>query len=231
MTEPAGQRSLDQLIARDDPAWPLVQSWAADPDANPSRILPPDPHHRAPALLRLQVTTRSPLGAIVYESGGIVLHDGWLRLLGSGRPTETRDGARSLVRWNEGAGAFDTGFEVPPAFLLVADDILGGVFALNGGRFGPDGLGQVFYLAPDGLEWEPLELGHADFVHWCFFGDTRAFYADFSELCHWDERPCPGFDEAFSFYPFPWTAEAGSGVSRRAVPIGEVWRLKSALAG
>ncbi|MER2253382.1 DUF2625 family protein [Methylorubrum podarium] len=230
MTEPAGPRSIDQLVVRDDPAWPLVLSWASDPEANPSRILPPDPQHRDPVLLRLQVTTRSPLGAIVYESGGIALHGGWLRLLGSGRPTETGDGARSLVRWNEGAGAFADP-ETQPAFLLVADDILGGFFALNGGRFGPDGLGQVFYLAPDGLAWEPLELSHTDFVHWCFFGDTRAFYADLSGLCGWDERPCPGFDQAFSFYPFPWSAEAGGGVSRRAVPIDELWRLKSELAG
>lgn len=232
MTESTGRRSIDGLIARDDPAWPLVLSWAADPAAHPSRILPPDPDHRDAALLRLQVTTRSTLGAIVHESGGIALHDGWLRLLGSGRPSEAGDGARSLTRWNEEAGAFDAGAGTAPTFLLVADDILGGFFALNGGRFGPDGLGQVFYLPPDGLDWEPLERGHTDFVHGCFFGDTSAFYADLSGLCGWGERPLPGFDQAYSFYPFAWSAEAArGGLDRRVVPVEEIWRLKSELAG
>ena len=136
------------------------------------------------------------------------------------------------TRWNEEAGAFDAGAGTAPTFLLVADDILGGFFALNGRRFGPDGLGQVFYLPPDGLDWEPLERGHTDFVHWCFFGDTSAFYADLSGLCGWGERPLPGFDQAYSFYPFAWSAEAArGGLDRRVVPVEEIWRLKSELAG
>ena len=35
-------------------------------------------------LLGLQVTTCSPMGALVYRYGGIVMNGGWLRLLGSG---------------------------------------------------------------------------------------------------------------------------------------------------
>ena len=34
-------------------------------------------------LLGLQVTTCSPMGAFVYECGGIVIDSGWLRMLGS----------------------------------------------------------------------------------------------------------------------------------------------------
>ncbi|WP_307774188.1 DUF2625 family protein [Campylobacter concisus] len=34
--------------------------------------------------MRLQVTTRSSIGAFVYRYGGIVMNGGWLHLLGSG---------------------------------------------------------------------------------------------------------------------------------------------------
>ena len=36
-----------------------------------------------------------------------------------------------------------------PGYLLVADDVLGGFFAVNGGTFGGKA-GNVFYYAPDG---------------------------------------------------------------------------------
>ena len=38
-----------------------------------------------------------------------------------------------------------------PSYLLVADDVLGGFFAINGGAF--DGkAGNIFYYAPDSGE-------------------------------------------------------------------------------
>ena len=44
----------------------------------------------------------------------------------------------------------------PDDFIIVADDILGGLYAVNGGRFGRDDLGHVFYLAADQLVWSDL---------------------------------------------------------------------------
>lgn len=212
-------RTLDQLIDRDNPAWPLILSWTQAPGANSSMLLPPDLATRDETLLRLQVTTRSPLGAIAYESGGIAIQDGWLRLLGSGRPGE----ARSITDWNAQAGASDGGF------LLVADDVLGGFFALNGGRFGGDTLGKVHYLAPDALDWQNLDFGHTDFVHWSLTGDLRAFYADFEGLGCWERAPRPSFDQAYAFYPFLWTVEGREhrAIDSRAVPIAEIWGMKA----
>ena len=32
----------------------------------------------------MQMPTSSPMGAVIYETGGILIHYGWLRILGSG---------------------------------------------------------------------------------------------------------------------------------------------------
>lgn len=124
-------RPLAELVDTADSAWPLVQDWIAHA-RNPVEVLPvADRRQAGQALLGTQVTTRSPMGAVVYESGGLLIDHGWLRVLGSGHPRLSR----SLPAWNEGRSA---------GFLLIADDVLGGFFALNGGALGPDA-GQVYY--------------------------------------------------------------------------------------
>lgn len=49
-------------------------------------ILPRDPAAAEAELVKTQVTTRSVMGAVVYETGGILIDRGWLRILGSGSP-------------------------------------------------------------------------------------------------------------------------------------------------
>lgn len=46
-----------------------------------------------------------------------------------------------------------------PSYLLVADDVLGGFFAINGGAFAGEA-GNVFYYAPGSGEWEDCEMGY-----------------------------------------------------------------------
>ncbi len=47
-----------------------------------------------------------------------------------------------------------------PSYLLVADDVLGGFFAVNGGAFRGKA-GSVFYYAPDSGKWEDTQLGYS----------------------------------------------------------------------
>src|SRR5262245_20953998 len=123
-------RPLDELINVDDPGMPLVREWVAAA-VRPVEILPPS-DEREDALLETQVTTRSPMGAIVYETGGILIDHGWLRILGSGHPRL----ARTLPGWNGGRS---------DGFFLVADDAIGGFFAINGGGLGPD-IKNLYYF-------------------------------------------------------------------------------------
>jgi len=201
-------RTITELVDNDDPGFPLVLEWV-NAAVRPVEILPPGVS-RADELVRVQVTTRSPMGAIVYETGGILIDYGWLRFLGSGHKRITR----TLAGWNEGRS---------DGFYLVADDAVGGFFAMNGGALGPD-MKNVYYFAPDTLKWEPLKLGYSDFLRWACSERLDLFY----EWIRW-----PGWetdvarlhgDRCYSFFPFLFTKEGSGGRGdRRDIPADESW--------
>lgn len=213
-------RTLEELINKEEPGWDLVQEWMQEA-TNLYEVLPRDAKRAEAELLNAQVTTRSPMGAIIYETGGILIDGGWIRILGSG--CERLD--RGMFEWNKGK-TFEN-YGEPPAYLLVADDILGGLFAINGGAFGQEGLGQMYYLAPDTLSWEPMNCGYSEFVSWTLGGDIHMFYEPF----YWDgwqeEVSKLNGNQVFSFYPFLWTKEGQQieAVSRKVVPIEESYHL------
>jgi hypothetical protein len=160
------------------------------------------------------------MGAIVHQTGGLLVDHGWLRILGSGSSRLPR----SLPGWNEGKGS--PAEEAPAPFLLVADDVLGGFFAVDGGGL-TGALGKVHYFAPDSLNWEDLDSSYSEFVAFALSGDLEGFYED-TRWPSWrnEVADLPG-DLAFSIYPFLWAegpplAER----SRRAVPIAELWHLQ-----
>ena len=204
-------RKIEELIDAEAPAIELLRQLVREAEV-PCEILPPS-EERKNVLLGVQVTTRSMLGALAYETGGLIIDDGWLRLLGSGHARLTR----TLLEWN--ATRSD-------GFYLVGDDAVGGFFALNGGALGPE-LQSVFYWAPDSLDWECLELGLTDFINVFLTKQITEFY----ESLRWptwreDTRGLSG-DECFAFYPFLW-AEEGSveGSRRTAVPVSEAFEMK-----
>jgi uncharacterized protein DUF2625 len=216
-------RELTDLLDTKDPAWPLVQEWLCSA-TNAPEVLPPADPQRAEALVQLQVTTRSPMGAVVYETGGILVDHGWLRLLGSGHARLPR----SLPEWNRGRTWTDP--QPPPPLLLVADDVIGGFFALNGGAL-PGAPGSTFYFAPDTLRWEDLGFGYTAFLQWAFAGDLARFYAT-SRWPGWElEVKQIHGGQAFSIYPFLWAKAPPIGErSRRPVPIEEVYGLQQDMA-
>lgn len=54
-----------------------------------------------------------------------------------------------------------------PGLLVIADDVCGGIFALNHGFVKNAAEGSVLFLPYQALSFEDLKIGHADFVHWC----------------------------------------------------------------
>ncbi|WP_198680384.1 DUF2625 family protein [Lentzea terrae] len=72
-------RSIVELVDVDDPGWPVVTEALAEVD---HVVLPPDSEACRATLLQLQVTARSLLGAVTLNSGGLLLHHGWLRVYG-----------------------------------------------------------------------------------------------------------------------------------------------------
>ncbi|MCA9610653.1 MAG: DUF2625 family protein [Myxococcales bacterium] len=208
-------RGLEELVDRSEPGIALVREWMTTAK-RPVELLPCVPEDGQRTLLDLQVTTRSPMGALAYETGGLLVDDGWVRVLGAGCARLPR----TITRWNGIGGPHRL-----PGAILVGDDALGGFFAIDGGRFG-GAHGGVFYGAPDTLEWEALDMSYSAWLGWLFEGDLDGFYGE-DRWPRWrDEVRSLGGDRAFLVYPFlfcegPPTAER----SRGDVPIEELWGL------
>ena len=213
------RRSLKELIHLEDPAWLLVQEWI-DAAVNQVEVLDGNRTWGEEVLLHLQVTTRSPLGALAFETGGLLIDHGWLRFLGSGH-VRMRENLRS---WNTDKDASD--FHALDGALVIAHDVVGGFFAINGGAF-PGSPGKVFYFAPDTLKWEPTDKSHSDLLLWALSGDVDMFYKNMRWSGWEDELSSLTGDQGLSIYPFPF-ARNGLSVaecSRRPVPMDELWGL------
>src|SRR5689334_13862830 len=79
---------------------------------------------RADALLVAQVTTRSALGALIWNCGAVAIDHGWVRVLGAG-VGELAGAHPETLNDPEGDRTFDG--------VVVAYDVLGGRFAIHGG--------------------------------------------------------------------------------------------------
>lgn len=215
-------KPFKELINTEDPGWVHVQKWIHEANKQ-VEVLAKDPQRADSALFHTQVTTWSSLGAVIYESGGILVDHAWLRILGSGSEKINR----CLPDWNKGK-AFDK-FGQAWAFTLIADDAIGGFFALNGGAFGEEGLGKVFYLSPDQMEWEPLGVGYSAFLRWAFAGDLKDFYGDLRWENWQEEIENMGSDKGMNFYPPLWMKfEDIEKLNRKPIPIAEMWSLQMA---
>ncbi|WP_342481813.1 DUF2625 family protein [Paenibacillus sp. FSL L8-0340] len=208
--------SVAELVDLENHAWEEVRELLSQ-GTRTYRLTAAEPETAAQTLVRLQVSTKSYLGAIAYETGGIVFEHGWITLLGAGG--EGIYG--SLTSWNGLAASQD--IPALPGLLIVAYDAAGGFFGLDVGRFGQSG--HVYYFAPDTLEWESTQLAYSGFIGWLAEGDLDLFYETF-RWEGWEEAALklqPG--QVFGYYPPLWTKEGSGQFSRKApIPILEAWQ-------
>ncbi|VVO24186.1 hypothetical protein PS834_04470 [Pseudomonas fluorescens] len=208
-------KSLEDLIDSRDPALPLIEKMLGAATLS-YQLLPPSTESGR-VLSSLQITTRSTLGAIAYETGGLVIDHGWLRVLGSGHPQLPRN----LVDWNNGRS---------DAYLLVADDAAGGFFSINGGGLGDD-VGAMYYWAPDTLRWEQLDIGYTDFLGWALSDRLATFYDGLRWEAWRSDLQELRADQCFSFFPFLWTREGSiKESSRTLIDVGEQFEINVELA-
>jgi hypothetical protein len=125
-------RPLTELIETQDPAWPEIEAAVATGSC-PVVVLPADAERADEELFRLQVTTRSWLGAVVHHTGGLALDHGWLRVLGSGNVVQHMASLGQLSENTVGK-------------ILVAQDVLGGQFAWMAPTSSTP---TIHYFAPD----------------------------------------------------------------------------------
>lgn len=191
-------KTLEELIDVDHSGWNSVEAWIKQ-STRPVVVLEPiDESLAKQSLLFAQVTTKSPLGAILYQTGGILIENGWIRVLGGGATLP------SFYQWNLNKTITES--KVTKGYLIVALDVLGGYFCLNGGGLGKD-VGKVYYFAPDTLDFEPLDISYSDLIWFFLLGDTEQFYASF-RWKEWQKEVLElDVNSVFDFFPPLWTKE------------------------
>jgi hypothetical protein len=217
-------KTLNELVEVDAPSWPVLLDDLSS-SFTPVEVLPPEPTQNGACLLQLQVSARSPLGAVVLNSGGLLLHGGWIRVFGGSGSS----GLPSMAEVNRFPVTVDSSWR-PAGGLVLAHDVLGGVYAINGvdsaeaGR--PGAPGEVVYFSPQNLQWSALEMGHSAWLGWLLADGP----ADMYELWpNWrSELAGLRTDQGISFYPFLWSSEAQEDIAattRKPVSMNELLEM------
>ncbi|MGX3022159.1 DUF2625 family protein [Ursidibacter sp. B-7004-1] len=162
-------KSLEELVDQ-NPAWNIVKTWF-DSANNHYEVLDPDVENASKELVGMQLSTATPLGSMIFYTGGLLIDYGWLRILGSGNSKLSR----GFFEWNFGKTFEQSGER--PFHLLIADDVVGGYFAINGGGLG-DKVGLVHYFHPKKQKWESIGLNYSQFLGWALTADIASFYHD-----------------------------------------------------
>ena len=162
-------------------------------------------------LASLGASPDSVFGTVILNTNGIVV-DNWISILG-----HSSDKHAGVVDLASKMG-IDLG-----AMLVVAVDIVGGLFAINMGRFDED-QGTVWYFAPDTLNWESLGLRYSQFIAWTAQGDINGFYRSF-RWKGWEKyaEKVDGFNDGIMIYPYLWAKECDiESASKKVVPLKEM---------
>jgi hypothetical protein len=207
-------RSSADLIESSVPAWPALQELVRRSSV-PVTVLPVERDDGERTLFRLQVASSTTLGALALETGGLLVDSGWLRLLGGGYLGD--DGMLADLAMANDLG--DPEEDVPaPSVFTVAQDILGGRFAVNNGAL-PGEPGKVCYWGPDTLEWTPLGITHTAFVEWALSGALAQFYQDLRWPDWVDEVKGVPPDQGLACYPFLFSDEGRDIAETLRIPV------------
>lgn len=146
----------------------------------------------------LKITSESVLGSIILNTSGIIF-DNWIRVLGHDSEVNRGILSYNLIKEDGVAQKIDK-------MLIVADDVVGGIFALNAGRFS-EGIGKVWYFAPDTLAWESMDMEYSEFIAWIAQGNIDEFYSTMRWSTWKEDSKNVKFNEAVLIYPFLWSNE------------------------
>ncbi len=110
--------------------------------------------------------------------------------------------------------------------LVIAYDIWGGLFAVD--KRNINDKSNLWYFAPDQLEWEDMEVTYLDFLVWVCDEDFNMFHSSFTwagmELEIRDIKDQQGV----LVYPYLWSQECDiETASKKFVSILEIIRLNA----
>lgn len=218
-TQPTA-KTFQELRLDDSITWHRLQTWKQNA-LNPVEFLPPDSARASNALVKSQVASNTFLGTVIFRTGGILIDNGWIRILGSGCTRMDR----SVPEWNRGKLASRNTDE--SGLLLVADDVVGGLYALKYDEpDAPESVGVIFYYGPNSLTWQSTGLNYSNFLLFCFSGDIKDFYEGFRWKGWQEDIAQINCNQVYSCYPLLWTREGIQMKSNRKVlAIQKQWDL------
>lgn len=197
-------------------SWEVVERLLSGA-RNKIEVLAPDPSRQDVAIRELPVDPSSTVAQVGWHVGGVLVDDGWFRLLGCGHPRMTL----GLDVWN-GVGSRLEPWR-PGEVLVVAHDVVGGFFAVDSGALGFT-RGGVAYLAPDAMQWEDMEMGYPDFLRWLADGELTGFAADHRWPGWRPEVSAMSGDDGIFLAPPLWAEGPPIDERRRAeVPMTALW--------
>jgi hypothetical protein len=213
-------KTIEELTEPGNDSWLSIERMA-EHAKNKVEILPSDSAKASVALLQSQFPTNTKLGSIIYYSGGILIDGGWIRILGSG----SKKLPRSVPEWN--AGKISAMRNEEMFYLLVADDVMGGLFAIKASSVAEiESVGQVFYYGPNSLSWQTTGLSYGGFISFCLNGNLKQFYEDFRWKGWQDEVPAIDCNSVISCYPLLWTREGLQlKANRKQLAIQSQWNM------
>lgn len=161
----------------------------------------------------LSLNENTTLATIIYGTAGLTINK-CIRILGQGNAE-----LQSICEINDIIDGVPTKIK---GFLIVATDIFGGIYAMNVEEI--DGsIGQIFYFAPDTLEWDPLDMKYSQFLYWAVNGNTDEFY-ETMKWSDWEKyADLTNFNQGILIYPFLWSKEIViETASKKIVPFVEL---------
>lgn len=161
---------------------------------NHVEIIPPDLQCAKTNSEYYQANEQTTFGMLINHSGGVIAN-GVVRLLGSTADPNYRD----IKAFNEQFGG--------NGFVILGDDIFGGIFALNLGLL-PECPGNIIYFAPDTLQFEDLGIKPSQLFEFLRNSDLSEFYGQFSaEEYEKLSAMNIGFNEVLHILPPLWSEE------------------------
>lgn len=156
----------------------------------------------------LNVNEQSVLGQVLLNVSSVVIND-YLRIWGNDE--------LNILFQNDRVKQFYSGNK-----LIVANDIWGGLFAISNGDF-EGNVRNIWYFAPDLLEWENLDINYADFLSWVCGSGLEEFYQSF----RWKDIDSMlrevNLNQAILIYPFMWAVECNlETADKKIVPLEEL---------
>lgn len=154
------------------------------------------------------------LDEFIKNTSGIILDNWWLRILWWWKLNGKN---RNILNWNK---------ENKEKYLLVADDIIGWFFAINQWYFDWK-YWDIYYLAPDSLNWECLKIDYLWFIKWAINWDLDLFYKNNRWQNRQELAKDTNINNWISIYPFLFMGKELdiNKRSKKIISINEMWNL------